>query len=336
MQVKLKYLKLSLFFITTNAIIIIACNDTKSANDQDATVKIKKAVHIPPDTSQIPDNEFGEMVRYGRELILNTPYYIGPDGVVSHNLNNKMTCSNCHLDAGTRPFGLNFFSTHARYPQYRGRENTILNVGERINNCIERPHNGTPLPLDSKEIIAMSCYIQWLGQGVGVGEHVYGDGGMELELPARAANVENGARIYAQHCSTCHGVNGDGTWKPDSSGYAYPPLWGDKSYAAGSSMHRVLKAARFIKANMPHKQATWEKPFLADHEAIDVAAFVNDDRIHQRPVQNQFQSYPKLSAKPIDYHNGPFPDTFSAMQHKFGPYQPIIDYHKEHDIPIVF
>lgn len=295
-----------------------------------------KNVHTAPDTTTIPDNEFGQMVRYGRELIMNTPYYIGPDGVVSHNLRNRMSCKNCHLDGGTRPFGLNFFSTHARYPQYRGREDRILNVGERINNCIERPHNGIALPLDSKEIMAMSCYIQWLSSGVEVGGHVYGDGAAELEYLARAASVENGAHIYATHCSSCHGKNGEGTLNFDASGYEYPPLWGSESYAAGSSMHRVLKAAKFIKANMPHKKSTWDKPFLADHEAIDVAAFINDDRIHARPEQLQYVSYPKINSKPIDYHKGPFADTFSAMQHKFGPYQPIVDYHKQHDLPVIF
>jgi len=28
-------------------------------------------------------------------------------------------------------------------------------------------------------------------------------------------------------------------------------------------------------------------------------------------------------------------DTFSALQHKFGPYQPIIDYHKAHNLPVI-
>ncbi len=293
-------------------------------------------VHTAPDTADIPHNEFGEMVRYGRELIINTPYYIGPDGSVSKNLNNKMSCNNCHLDAGTRPFGLNFFSTHGRYPQYRGRENRILTLEERINNCIERPHNGVGLPLGSKELVAMACYIKWISAGVPAGERVYGDGAVEVDYPADQANVENGERIYALHCSECHGAEGQGVWKPDSTGYVYPPLWGDHSYAAGSSMNRVLKAARFIKANMPHLKSTWERPLLSDQDAIDVAAFINDDRIHPRPQKRNVTNYPVAKYKPIDYDRGPFMDTFSEQQHKFGPYQPIIDYHRENGIPVIF
>ncbi len=319
--------------ILSSLFSVTGCGNKEQAAQLTDTVR---KIHTPPDTSGIPGNELGEMIRYGRQLVVNTPYYIGPEGIVSKNLNNKMSCNNCHLDAGTRPFGLNFFSTHGRYPQYRGRENRILTLEERINNCIERPHNGVGLPLGSKELVAMACYVKWVSTGVPAGERVYGDGSVELDYPARAADVANGARIYAQHCSECHGNEGQGVWKPDSSGYIYPPLWGKDSYASGSSMHRVLKMARFVKANMPDKKATWQKPFLSDHEAVDVAAFINDDRIHDRPVKRNVDNYPVVKYKPIDYDKAPFADTFSELQHKFGPYQPIVDYHNEHGLPVIF
>jgi thiosulfate dehydrogenase len=318
----------------------LACNS--SANHGPLTeTKISSAdtaIFTPPDTSTIPHDRFGEMVRYGRELIVNTPHYIGPNGTVGKYLGNNMTCSNCHLDAGTRPFGFNFFSSHARYPQYRGRENKVLTLSERINNCIERPGNGTPLPLDSKEIVAMVCYLKWLASNVPIGHHVKGDESMELDYPDRAADPDKGAKIYVENCASCHGKNGEGVMRPDSSAFLYPPLWGNYTYQKGSSPHRVLKDARFIKANMPDKKATWRKPFLTDEQAIDVAAFINDDRIHPRPEKRDksIPDYPDVKAKPIDYGTGPYVDSFTAMQHKFGPYKPIIDYHKSHDLPVVF
>ena len=97
-------------------------------------------------------------------------------------LGNKMNCSNCHLKAGTVPYGLNFYSTHARYPQYRGRENRVMTLPERVNNCVERPHNGVPMPLDSKEMIAIVSYMKWLSSKVGVGQNVPGDGAIELAI----------------------------------------------------------------------------------------------------------------------------------------------------------
>ena len=277
------------------------------------------------------------MIRYGRDLVMNTAYYIGPDGIAGKYLGNRMTCTNCHLDGGIRPFGMNFFTSHARYPQYRGRENKVLTLGERINNCIERPHNGKAMPLDSREIVAIECYIKWIGKNTVVGEHIKGDELLEIKYPTRAASPEKGAEIYAKQCMSCHGHNGEGLWK-DSMTYTYPPLWGMKSYQKGSSPHRVTKLARFIKGNMPYKIASWRKPVLTDEECLDVAAFINDDRIHPRPEKKNrsIPDYPNIKVKAIDYGTGPYEDTFSELQHKFGPYQPIIDYHKSHNLPIIF
>lgn len=324
-------LVLSMLIITT----ITSCSDN---NQQDGNnYIIEEPVHIPPDTVLIPDGEFGDMVRYGRDLIENTAYYLGPDGTVGQYLNNKMNCGNCHLDAGTRPYAFNFFSSHGRYPQYRSRENRILTLADRVNNCIERPHHGKPLPLGSKEMVAMVSYMSWLAQGVKIGERVEGDDGLAIKLLNRAADIEKGAAVYEEHCVTCHGKDGEGQWNFDSTTYAYPPLWGPYSYEKGSSLHRVVKAAKFIKANMPDKEAHWHNPVLTDEEATDVAAFINDDRIHDRPEpQQNVKQYENKYTKPVDYGTGPFPDTFSALQHKFGPFQPIVDFYEANGLRVKF
>jgi len=318
-------------------IMMAACKNARQANEK-KNPGTDTTVFAAPDTSTIPHDEFGEMVRYGRELIVNTAMYIGPNGKAGYYAANKMSCGSCHLDAGTRPFGYSFISTHAHYPQYRGRENEVLNVGERINNCIERPLNGFPLPLNSKEIIAMECYIKWLSQNVPVGQHVKGDKEAELEIPEKAADPEKGAEIFAANCASCHGKEGQGMWNADSSGYTYPPLWGNNSFQKGSSPSRVLKLAAFIKTNMPYKIASWQKPFLTDEQSIDVAAFINDDRIHPRPTKRNktIVDYPDMKTKAIDYDTGPFQDSFSAMQHKFGPYKPIISYYKAHNLKVIY
>jgi len=201
-----------------------------------------------------------------------------------------------------------------------------------------RPSNGTPLPLDCKEMVAMLCYMKWLGTGTQVGKHVAGDETAELEYPDRAADPEKGALIFQQNCVVCHGADGSGKMRPDSEGYLYPPLWGRWSYQRGSSPSRVLKLARFIKVSMPDKKATWQKPFLTDEQAIDVAAFINDEDIHPRPEKKDktIPDYPDPKAKAIDYEMGPYVDTFSEKQHKYGPYKPIIQYHKDHNLPIIF
>src|ERR1035437_8746381 len=98
--------------------VIISCNNTNSTDKKENAEAKDTAVFVAPDTSTIPHDQFGDMVRYGRELIVNTARYIGPNGTVGKYTANKISCSNCHLDAGTRPYGFNFFSSHARYPQY--------------------------------------------------------------------------------------------------------------------------------------------------------------------------------------------------------------------------
>lgn len=286
-----------------------------------------------PDTTQIPSDPFGELVRYGRDLIANTAYYIGPEGRVNKNLKNKMTCTNCHLDNGTRPFGNNFFTTHQTYPQYRGRENKVLSLADRVNNCIERPHSGTPLALDSREMLAIVCYIKWVGQNYDVKTN--SGAGFKHVNDHLSASSERGELVYKTHCVTCHQENGQGKWKGDHSGYEYPPLWGESSYQEGSSMHRVLKAASFIRYNMPNKQATWEQPVLTDQEALDVAAFINDGSIHPRPKPRKgIVSYSNIKTKPIDYFKGPYQDHFSEKQHAFGPWNEIVSYYKANGIQL--
>lgn len=325
---RFSYLLLALLFGVT--VFVVSCDPgtvekvTKVEEPEEDEVI---AVYLAPDTSAIPNDEFGELVRYGRDLVKNTAYYLGPNGVKGRYLGNKMNCTNCHLDAGTRPYGLNFLSTHGRYPQYRARENRILSLAERVNNCIERPHNGIPMPLDSKEMTAIISYIKWLGEGIPVNGRVEGDKGLELKLPDFQLDVNHGKAVYKAECARCHGENGEGKMFANNITYEYPPLWGKDSYQPGSSLYRVIKAAQFIKANMPHDQVNWQKMKLSDRDALDVAAYVNSEQ-HVRPPKEGLD-YPDIKTKPIDYPFGPYNDTFSETQHKYGPYQPIIDYRKK-------
>ena len=295
----------------------------------------KKSPLLKIDFSQIPKDKFGEEVKYGRELMINTAFYIGPEGKVGKYLGNKMNCSNCHQDGGTKPFSFNLIPSHDNYPQYRSREGKVLTLAERVNNCIERPHNGISLPLDSREMIAFLSYLKWINGFLPKDENFAGTKNLEIVFPSRAASSERGGQLFALHCQTCHGANGQGQLRADSITYVYPPLWGENSYQPGSSMHRIIKLAQWLKANMPYGKATWEKPFLSDEEALDIAAFVNDDAIHKRPGVESFD-YPYAEEKAIDYSIGPFNDTFSIMQHKFGPYQPIITYWKNKGMKPVY
>src|SRR5579864_1281871 len=60
-----------------------------------------------PDSASLGDSESEKLIKYGRELIAHTSSYIGPHGSVS-KLASGMNCQNCHLAAGTKPFGNNY------------------------------------------------------------------------------------------------------------------------------------------------------------------------------------------------------------------------------------
>jgi thiosulfate dehydrogenase len=312
-----------LFILSFTAFAFLKCTNSSTAPTV-SEIDESEQVWYAPDTNDIPDDAFGDMVRYGRKLVVNTAYYLGPEGTVGQYLGNKMNCVNCHLDAGTRPYGLNYLSTHGRYPQYRARENMILTCADRINNCVERPHNGIPLPLDSKELNAIQCYIKWLGTNVPVEQRVEGDNGVDIKLPDFALSPAKGKVIYENSCARCHGTNGEGKLLASKITYEYPPLWGKDSYQPGSSMYRVIKAAKFIKANMPNDKSNYEHPYLSDIDALQVAAYVNSAE-HERPAKTG-SDYPDIKMKAIDYPFGPYNDPFTEEQHKYGPYQPIIDY----------
>jgi len=285
------------------------------------TEAIELVEYIAPDTASLPDNLYGETVKYGAKLMANTPYYIGPDGITGNYLGNEMTCNNCHLNEGSKTFGNNLFNTHKTYPQYRARENKILTSADRVNNCITRPHSGKPMPLDSKEMIAFVTYIQWLGKDYDPSKH-FGHGIKEIDYSNKSSNPERGKLVYEKNCQSCHMANGEGIYDSSARKYINPPLWGKWSYQEGSSMHRVIKSASFIHLNMPNP-IVWNKPTLSVQEALDVAGFINSSSLHYRKSGSGV-SYPNIDTKPIDYFKGPYNDTFSEQKHTFGPWDDIV------------
>jgi len=76
---------------------------------------------------------------------------------------------------------------------------------------------------------------------------------------------------------------------------------------------------------MPFNQASHKHPKLTDEEAWDVAAFVNSQ---PRPHLDQSKDWSVLSKKSFDSPYGPYADSFTEKQHKYGPYQPIVDAQK--------
>jgi thiosulfate dehydrogenase len=180
--------------------------------------------------------------------------------------------------------------------------------------------HGRALSLDSREMKAFSAYIRWLSEGIPDGAKLLGAGTLQIKEPARAADPDRGAEVYAQVCAACHGADGLGQRAQNGLGYQFPPLWGSDSYNSGAGMSRLLTAAAYALHNMP-LGIKFDVPVLTDEQAYDVAGYIVS---HERPKkENLDEDFPVRLQKPIDTPYGPYADGFSAQQHTLGPFGPI-------------
>jgi len=270
------------------------------------------------------DSNERDLVKYGRELIAHTSEYLGPKGSVLQ-MSNGMNCQNCHLKAGTQPWGNNYFAVQSTYPKFRARSGTVENQIKRVNDCFQRSLNGKPLDSTGREMRAILAYIKWLGNDVEKDKIPRGAGIFKLKGMKRACDPSKGLEVYVAKCQTCHQADGGGLLAENGKSYTYPPLWGKNSYNHGAGLFRISNFAGYVKYNMP-QGTTYEKPVLTDEEAWDVAAYVNS---MPRPSKDLSMDWPKIAKKPFDHPFGPYVDPFSEEQHKFGPYKPIKDWYSK-------
>lgn len=297
----------------------------KESNPKEIPIETPKSdIWKAPDTSEIKTEKNAAQILYGRELIANTSLYLGPKGKIAQT-SNGMNCQNCHLDAGTKPFGNNYSGVASTYPKFRERSGTMENIYKRVNDCFERSLNGKALDTLGNEMQAIVAYIKWVGKDVPKGEKPKGAGLTELPYLERGADPEKGKIIYMLKCKTCHMENGEGKLYDTKLAYQYPPLWGEHSYNNGAGLYRLSRFAGYVKSNMP-QNTNYDAPQLTDEEAWDVAAFVNSQ---PRPKKDLSKDWPKISGKPIDHPFGPYADKFSELQHKYGPFSPIADVRKK-------
>ena len=269
-------------------------------------------------------------VEYGRRLIRETAALIGPNAAdpQMRYSGSNLDCASCHLETGMKPGTLSLLPSTPRYPRFSGRDGQMQDMRARINGCMERSMHGRALPRDSVELIAMELYVDSLNvrlEAMGETNSEWDEQPL-FEAPERRADPEAGRPIYADRCAVCHGADGLGLLETGDpkDGYLFPPLWGPDSYNDGAGMHRVLTAARFIKARMPLGQAD-----LTDDEAYDVAAYMNSQ---PRPQKANLEAdYPDRLRKPFDSPYLPYADgdPFTQDQHKYGPFQPIREWYTE-------
>jgi thiosulfate dehydrogenase len=230
-----------------------------------------------PSDSLIPSGAMGASIRRGRAILLNA------SDSLPGRVGNRLTCTNCHREAGTLPASGPWVGSFAGFPQYNARAGRVIRIEDRINECMRRSLNGTPLAADGRDMADIVSYMAFLSTGLPHGSHASWLG--YRRLTPRPADAKAGAGVYAENCARCHGPSGAGT-------DVAPPLWGAQSFAIGAGMARLNTAAAFIRWNMP-----FDRPGqLTDQQAYDVAAFV---LTHERP---------DTPRKELDWPNGDPPD----------------------------
>lgn len=300
--------------------VLTSCNSGATASATSDTVE-----HLWRGWNKYQISPSDSLIRYGRDLIENTSYYLGPHGIVAQ-ITNGMNCQNCHLDGGTVPWGNNYSAVVSLYPRFRERSGSLESIEKRVTDCMERSLNGKAVDSNSREMKAIIAYMTWLGEGIPKKHKPKGSGIMNIPLLDRAADPNKGVLVYNNKCQRCHGVDGQGQKNLAGYGYTYPPLWGPNSYNNGAGLFRLSRFAGYVKNNMPYGEVEYHNPQLSDEEAWDVAAFVNSQ---PRPSKVFPQDWPDISKKPIDHPFGPFSDQFSEQQHKYGPFKPIEEARKK-------
>ena len=304
MKNHIKYFYLSTALVLSAIIILSSCNRDPEGWQY-------------PDMSKVPPGALGDSIKYGKELITKTPLHIGPEvnDITKRYAGNNLACSNCHIDAGTRPNSLGFVGVYLIYPEYDARVDSNITIQQRINECMKRSMYGKPMPLDSYEMRCITLYYKWISREVipQVAKEYLGL--PKLAYLNRAADTSKGRNVYTDKCMACHGYNGTGSYVNGApkNGFNIPAVWGSDTYDNGAGMYRLITSAEFIKSKMPFKNAD-----LTDEEAWDVAAYINS--MPHREMDGLSKDFPDLSKKPIDCPYPPYADSISQLQHKYGPY----------------
>lgn len=251
------------------AITLIAAVSGSASNDASSTT-------VQSSPSALPTGPMGDSIRYGRQIVERT------QETMKANVGARLSCSACHLNAGTLARGGSFVGLYGRFPQWNARSHRVIALQDRITECFLRSMNGTPPAYSSKEMIAIVAYIAWLSRDVPVGTPAAKESVFIEPLPSASPDLAHGAKLYASTCTACHQADGNGV------GDVFPPLWGVQSFNSGAGMARLDRMTGFVHYNMPQNA----RGSLSLQDSYDVSAFVLS---HSRP---NFDGAKLVSASP--------------------------------------
>ena len=137
-----------------------------------ASTTMVTAWQVPQDPHNDPslaDPRLGEQIKWGYRIFTDTPRE------APRLTGGKVSCVNCHLNAGQRDRALPLVGVAGMFPEYNNRAARLISLPDRIVDCFLRSENGTAHDAGqhpttaSKEVLAVAAYVTWLSRGYAVG-----------------------------------------------------------------------------------------------------------------------------------------------------------------------
>src|SRR5205085_2716518 len=125
----------------------------------------------PTGTAPVGDARMTEQIRRGYRIFVDTPHEAG------RFTGGKVSCINCHLNAGQRERALPLVGIAGMFPEYNNRAARLISLPDRIVDCFLRSENATGRGADdlpstaSTEVLAVASYLTWLSRGFSVGQN---------------------------------------------------------------------------------------------------------------------------------------------------------------------
>ena len=264
----------------------------------------------PLNDATLDDSKLSADIRWGFKIFTNTP------GEAPRFTPSKISCNNCHLNAGQREKSLPLVGVAGLFPEYNRRAGRLISLGDRIVDCFLRSENATgrsesasgqdadpdegeavPSPT-SKEVLALSAYLAWLSRGSEVGKSPAWRGQNVIATPAlipvAKLDPHKGEAIFLERCTSCHGTDGQGVAIGDKKP---GPLWGPDSWNDGAGASRVYTLAGIIRYAMPYL----DPGSLTDEEAQQVASFITSKPRPAYPYKDRDYRTEKLPVDSVYY-----------------------------------
>jgi thiosulfate dehydrogenase len=265
-----------------------------------ATTTMVTAWQIPqdPTNDKALDPRLADQIKWGYRIFVNTPHE------APRLTGGTVACVNCHLNAGQRERALPLVGITGMFPEFNNRAARLISLQDRVVDCFLRSENATghgtdTLPTtESKEVLAVTAYLTWLGRGYPVGTNPAWRNKNAIAadklIPVGKIDASAGEAIYGERCASCHGAEGQGVQIGDKKA---GPLWGEGSWNDGAGASRVYTLAGIIRYSMPYLNPG----SLTDEEAQQVARFITSKPRPRYPFKSRDYAGAKIPPDAVYY-----------------------------------